>query len=150
MDCTAFAPSPTAEATRLTEVNRTSPAAKTVGTLVSNGSGARPSAVQVTPRSSGSSWASVRMKPALSRARPGSHWVAGRAPMKQNRPRQGRSETRPVVLSVRVMRCSVEPPDRAVTSVWAWELMGRSPTWFPELRAVVLVAGLAAAASPRR
>ena len=34
-------PSPTAEATRLTEPCRTSPAAKTPGTLVSSGNGAR-------------------------------------------------------------------------------------------------------------
>jgi 4-amino-4-deoxy-L-arabinose transferase-like glycosyltransferase len=33
----------------------------------------------------------------------------------------------------------------AVTSVWAWQLMGRSPTWFPELRGAVLLVGLAAA-----
>jgi 4-amino-4-deoxy-L-arabinose transferase-like glycosyltransferase len=33
-----------------------------------------------------------------------------------------------------------------VTSVWAWQLMDRSPTWFPELRGVILVVGLAAAA----
>ncbi len=32
-----------------------------------------------------------------------------------------------------------------LTAVWAWELMGRSPTWLPELRGAVLVAGLAAA-----
>ncbi len=33
-----------------------------------------------------------------------------------------------------------------VTAVWAWVLMRRSPAWLPDLRAVVLVAGLAAAA----
>ena len=54
MERTALAPSPTAEATRFSEVSRTSPAANTVGMLVSNGSGGRPSAVQVAPSSSGS------------------------------------------------------------------------------------------------
>jgi 4-amino-4-deoxy-L-arabinose transferase-like glycosyltransferase len=34
----------------------------------------------------------------------------------------------------------------AVTAVWAWMLMQRSPSWMPELRGVILVAGLAAAA----
>src|SRR5258705_7026673 len=50
-------------------VRRTSPAANTVGMLVSNGSGVRPSAVQVAPSSSGFSWASVWMNPTLSRAK---------------------------------------------------------------------------------
>src|SRR6476646_4752750 len=45
MNCTAMAPSPTAEATRLVEPNRTSPAAKTPGLLVSRKNGSR-SAVQ--------------------------------------------------------------------------------------------------------
>jgi 4-amino-4-deoxy-L-arabinose transferase-like glycosyltransferase len=34
----------------------------------------------------------------------------------------------------------------AVTAVWSWELMGRSPAWMPELRGVILVVGLTAAA----
>ena len=34
----------------------------------------------------------------------------------------------------------------AATAVWSFELMGRSPSWMPELRSVVLVVGLAAAA----
>jgi 4-amino-4-deoxy-L-arabinose transferase-like glycosyltransferase len=34
----------------------------------------------------------------------------------------------------------------AATAVWAWLLMRRSPTWMPELRVAILVAGLAAAA----
>ena len=34
----------------------------------------------------------------------------------------------------------------AVTSLWAGLLMGRSPTWFPELRGLVLALGFAAAA----
>ncbi len=43
----ALAPSPTAAATRFIEPCRTSPAAKTAGTLVSKGSGVRPSAAHV-------------------------------------------------------------------------------------------------------
>jgi 4-amino-4-deoxy-L-arabinose transferase-like glycosyltransferase len=34
----------------------------------------------------------------------------------------------------------------ATTAVWSWTLMGRSPTWLPELRGVVLVVGLVSAA----
>src|ERR1700693_4965210 len=52
-ELTALAPSPTAAATRFIDPWRTSPAANTEGTLVSNGSGDRPSAVQVPSRSSG-------------------------------------------------------------------------------------------------
>src|SRR6202048_1765312 len=117
IDRTALAPSPTAEATRFTEVRRTSPAANTVGMLVSNGSGVRPSAAQVAPSSSGYSWASVRMNPALSRARFPSHSVSGRAPMKQNRPAHRCSDMSPLEMLVRVIRCSDDPPDRPVTSV---------------------------------
>jgi 4-amino-4-deoxy-L-arabinose transferase-like glycosyltransferase len=35
----------------------------------------------------------------------------------------------------------------AVTAVWSWALLGRSPDWHPWLRVAVLVGGLAAAAS---
>ena len=61
---TAMAPSPTAEATRLTEPWRTSPAAKTPGRLVSSSSGGRssgqPAAAAVASRSG-----PVRRKPAV-------------------------------------------------------------------------------------
>jgi tetratricopeptide (TPR) repeat protein len=86
---TALAPSPTAAATRFIEPWRTSPTAKTPGTLVSKGRGMRPSAVQVSPSSSLVSWTSVRTKPCSSRATPLSQLVAGSAPMKQKRPRHG-------------------------------------------------------------
>jgi 4-amino-4-deoxy-L-arabinose transferase-like glycosyltransferase len=33
----------------------------------------------------------------------------------------------------------------AVTALWAWMLMGRSPAWMPELRGAILFVGLAAA-----
>ena len=60
-DRTELAPSPTAEATLFMLPCRTSPAAKTAGTLVSNGRGGRSSAAQVGPSLPGSSWTSVRM-----------------------------------------------------------------------------------------
>ena len=47
---TTAAPSPTAEATRLVEPERTSPTAKSPGWLVSNGSGIRPNAVVIEIR----------------------------------------------------------------------------------------------------
>jgi hypothetical protein len=62
MDRTALAPSPTAHATRLTEVSRTSQAAKAVG---------------VAPNSAGFSWASVRMNPLCRGQGFPSHSVAG-------------------------------------------------------------------------
>jgi len=48
-DATALAPSPTAAATRFIDPCLTSPAANRPGTLVSNGSGSRPSALHVEP-----------------------------------------------------------------------------------------------------
>jgi DNA-binding NarL/FixJ family response regulator len=48
-DRTALAPSPTAAATRFIEPCRTSPTAKTPGTLVSKGRGPRPSTDQISP-----------------------------------------------------------------------------------------------------
>lgn len=50
---TAIAPSPTAEATRLTEPERTSPAAKTPGADVSKRLGARPTSAQPFSTSTG-------------------------------------------------------------------------------------------------
>jgi 4-amino-4-deoxy-L-arabinose transferase-like glycosyltransferase len=35
----------------------------------------------------------------------------------------------------------------ATTAVWSFELLGRTPTWYPTLRALVLVGGLGAAAA---
>ena len=77
----AMDPSPTAEAQRLTEPKRTSPAVKMPGTLVSRRYGSRGS-FQVSL-----AWAlrsgPARMKPLGSVAIPvGSHWVLGAAPMK--------------------------------------------------------------------
>ena len=67
----ALAPSPVAAATRFIEPERTSPTANTPGTLVSNGSGVRPSSAQADPRSALFSWTSVRMKPSILGRDPG-------------------------------------------------------------------------------
>ena len=77
-NCTAMAPSPTAVAQRLVDPERTSPAAKTPGTLVSS----RPSASAAGP---------VRMNPRRSRATASpSHSVHGSAPRKRKRNENGR------------------------------------------------------------
>ena len=114
---TALAPSPTAAATRFMDPWRTSPTAKTAGTLVSKGSGERPSAGQATARSSGPSCTSVRMNPSSSRAMPVSQAAAGSAPMKQNSPLHGLVSSCPVTRLVSVMRSSARPPWSRVTSV---------------------------------
>src|SRR5207248_5476990 len=76
--CTAIEPSPTAVAQRFVEPDRTSPAAKMPGTLVSSRLGA--------PAAS-----PVRMKPSSSRATaPPSHSVHGRAPRKKKRTENGK------------------------------------------------------------
>src|SRR6266567_8366163 len=72
----ALAPSPTAAATRFIDPDRTSPAAKTSGWLVSNGSGRRPSSAQVAPSDAPSSWVSVSTKPSSSTAMSSSQPVA--------------------------------------------------------------------------
>src|SRR5437762_7480049 len=74
---TAIPPSPTAAAQRLTDPERTSPAAKIPGRLVSSGAGRR-----LFSRHAGASATSapVLMKPLSSRAMSGgSHSVQGRA-----------------------------------------------------------------------
>src|SRR6266704_3132993 len=86
MNCTTTAPSPTPEATRLTEPWRTSPTTKIPGTLVSSKLGSRlsvhdagllPSRIRSGPE---------RMKPRSSRATTlPSHSVRGSAPMKMKR-----------------------------------------------------------------
>src|SRR5207245_1443126 len=77
-NCTAIDPSPTAAAQRLVEPERTSPAAKMPGTLVSS----RFSAPAASP---------VRMKPSAARATASSsHSVHGSAPRKKKRKANGR------------------------------------------------------------
>src|SRR5256714_15118353 len=67
MKLTAIAPSPTADAQRLTDPLRTSPAANTPGRLVSRNNGVRPCARQRSPRTAPSGTAApVRTKPFLS------------------------------------------------------------------------------------
>ena len=102
---------------RFIEPLRTSPAANTAGTFVSNGSGDRPSDVQVPSRSSGVSWVSVRMNPRRSSATRASQAVAGSAPMKQNSPRQSRVSLFPVGPWVSVTRSRTCSPSTRVTSV---------------------------------
>ena len=86
MKLTAMAPSPTADAQRLTDPLRTSPAANTPGRLVSRKNGVRPCARQRSPRTASSGTAApVRTKPFLSSCtQPLSHSVCGSAPMKRN------------------------------------------------------------------
>ena len=74
-----MAPSPTAEATRFIESRRTSPAAKTPGTLVSSANGLRSSGQTIESGRSGP----VSTKPRSSRSTDSpSHDVRGAAPMK--------------------------------------------------------------------
>ena len=79
---TAIAPSPTADATRFADSDRTSPATKMPGTLVSRWYGGRSSGQPFT------SWAKsgpASTKPCWSRAStPSSQPVRGAAPMKMN------------------------------------------------------------------
>src|SRR4051794_21382793 len=92
--CTAIAPSPTAVAQRFVEPERTSPAAKTPGTLVSS-------------RCSACASAPVRMKPFSSRATVSpSQSVHGLAPRKKNRNENG---TRSPLLRVTASRCPSVP-----------------------------------------
>ena len=92
------APSPTAEATRLTDPWRTSPAANTPGRLVSSGSGGRPGGQRVPAGRSGP----VRMNPCRSRATvPASHCVRGCAPIRTNKASAGTLRRAPETVSAR-------------------------------------------------
>ena len=88
--------SPTEAATRFTAPERASPAAKTPGMLVSNGTGDRPMSSQATPRSVLSRSRSVQMEPSGSSATSVSQPVAGSALMRQNKPSQPKSSETPV------------------------------------------------------
>src|SRR5437667_11538955 len=79
---TAMPPSPTAAAQRLTDPERTSPAAKILGRLVSSGLGCR-----LLPRHAGASITSapVLINPFSSRSiSAGNHYAHGRATIMQN------------------------------------------------------------------
>src|SRR3954468_1502351 len=79
---TAIAPSPTAEATRLTESARASPATNTPGTLASSGHGSRSSGQPRGRWPSTTRSGPVTRNPRSSRSRvPSSHSVRGWAPM---------------------------------------------------------------------
>ena len=110
------APSPTAEATRLTDPRRASPTAKTPGRLVSSDSGARSRGQQMSPSSSRSG--PVRMNPHWSRAMLSpSHSVRGCEPMRMNRASAGTLRLAPEAVSARIsdsrwrVRCR-RPPGR--------------------------------------
>ena len=79
-------PSPTADATRLTVLDRTSPQAKTPGTLVSSRYGSRIAATSARP--SPCRLRSGRIRAHRARISAGSHSVSASAPMKTNRPSQ--------------------------------------------------------------
>ena len=99
------APSPTAEATRLTDPWRTSPAAKTPGRLVSSGSAGRPGGQRPVPAGRSGP---VRMNPCRSRATLSpSHCVRGCEPIRTNRASAGTLRRAPEAVSGR-------------TSDWRW------------------------------
>ena len=103
---TAIDPSPTAEATRLTEPDRTSPAANTPGRLVSSRNGSRPLA-QCGDRARAGP---VRTKPFSSLSiSAGSQSVRGTAPMKLN--------SAGVWMRPRLPRLLVDDLDRAEVAV---------------------------------
>ena len=114
----AVAPSPTAEATRLMDRCRTSPAANTPGTLVSSGSGGR-----FSGQPAGSSPARcrswpVRMKPWSSRSMlPGSQVVRGSAPIITNSAAAATVSVPPLARSRSVRLSRLHCPSPPVTSV---------------------------------
>src|SRR5437879_6362494 len=120
MNCTAMAPSPTPEATRLTEPWRTSPATKMPGTLVSRRYGSR-SRAQPRGRSAPSGIVSrpARTKPRASHSTtPSSQSVRGAAPMKMNSDDAGTFCFSPVRSFTRVMHSRWLSPSTATTRVW--------------------------------
>lgn len=124
-----MAPSPTADATRLTDAARTSPAAKTPGTLVSRWYGSRgsrqpagrcPLVMRSVP---------VTTNPRSSRVTaPSSQSVWGSAPMKTNSHDVETSLLSPERLSRRVRLCRCPSPSAQVTSVHGWISMPGMPS----------------------
>ena len=117
---TAIEPSPTAEATRLIDWSRTSPAAKTPGMLVSSANGSRCFSGQGGhPLGTSSTCSPVRMNPRSERAGAlPSQSVCGSAPTKTNIAVAGTRETLPglvdrdllqLVLSVRLAHLRPQP-----------------------------------------
>src|SRR5216684_560475 len=112
----AMAPSPTAEATRFTLPERTSPTANTPGRLVSSIWGGRASVHSADPDAESSS-RPVTMNPLASRARqPRSHSVRGDAPAMMNTWWMSWTEVSRLGLSRQVTRSKCVPPSRAVIS----------------------------------
>ena len=115
---TAMAPSPTAEATRLADSARASPATNTPGILLSRWYGAR-SSIQPAGRSPTRGRSGpVITKPRSSRTTtPSSHSVRGNAPMNTNRSSASTTSVAPDVLSRRVSVSKCSSPLPAITSV---------------------------------
>ena len=110
-----MAPSPTADATRFIESCRTSPAAKTPGTLVSNAYGGR--ARGQRPGNERSISGPVSTKPCGSRRTSvPSHSVRGDAPMKMNSQLVATSSVTPVSRWATVMVSRCPSPEPATTS----------------------------------
>ena len=114
-----MAPSPTAEATRLTDSARTSPATKTPGTEHSRWYGARDSGQSAGGRPASSSSAGpVCRKPRESRAKASpSHSVGGWAPMKTNSRDAGTVWVCPVAALASTSRSTWSVPSTATTWV---------------------------------
>src|SRR5215472_626304 len=113
---TTMEPSPTAEATRLIEPDRTSPAAKTPGRLVSSRKGWRRTFQCGESKSRGP----VRTKSLASFSiSGGNHSVRGTAPMKLKRAGHSKARRWPVSLLSSSTRRRVPSPERRFTSVWS-------------------------------
>src|ERR1700733_7829429 len=98
-------PSPTDEATRLTEPARTSPTAKMPGSDVAKGEAAEPSPEPVTTNPLASSF-----------TRPESHSVFGAAPTMMNSARVSTRRVVPVLTSRMVSASRLSAPCKALTS----------------------------------
>src|SRR5216117_1063306 len=112
---TAMPPSPTAAAQRLTDPERTSPAAKIPGRLVSSGAGRRLFALQAGASAMS---APVLMNPFSSRSiSGGNHSVHGRAPIIENTAGVRTTRRSPVLVFSSSICSSFFPPDILRTSV---------------------------------
>src|ERR1700682_5255153 len=115
---TDMAPSPTAEAQRLTDPLRTSPAAKMPGRLVSRKYGGRPAARQMSPRrASAGIEVPVSTKPFLSSCtHPLSQRVCASAPMKRKRARVVMGVSAPASSRTRILVRRPSPSSAATSA----------------------------------
>src|SRR5215203_3934457 len=115
-NCTAIEPSPTADATRLTDRWRTSPAAKMPGTLVSRKKGSRSRCHPFGRRPPRTRLRPVRMKPCGSLATASiTQSVCGLAPIKIKRANAGTVCVSPVVASAMMISSSLVSPLTSAT-----------------------------------